>query len=76
MRTSGVEGSIAFDHGEAIRTVGDALRESRTIELLAPEIDQPPCWVEDRDRGAGAVPTDIVEHVSTWVASHGSGAPR
>lgn len=36
-------------------------------ERLPLPSEEPRCWVEDRDFGAGAVPADLVDRVTTWL---------
>jgi pimeloyl-ACP methyl ester carboxylesterase len=31
--------------------------------------DEPPCWVEDRDFGAGAVPVPLLDRITEWLAA-------
>ena len=39
------------------------------IELLPLPPEESPCWVEDRDHGAGAVPIAWIDRISRWLAS-------
>ena len=36
-------------------------------EVLPP--DEPPCWVEDRDHGAGAVPVALLDRIVRWIVA-------
>lgn len=40
-------------------------------DLLEGEPEGPPCWVEERNFGAGAVPTALLALVTAWLAAEG-----
>jgi len=36
-------------------------------ELTVEIVNSPPCWVEERDFGAGVVPADLIRKIVTWL---------
>jgi pimeloyl-ACP methyl ester carboxylesterase len=34
-----------------------------TVEIVA----SPPCWIEEKDFGAGAIPADLIRKIVTWL---------
>ena len=48
---------------------GFTLPDGVPAEVLPLPPEEPPCWVEDRDHGAGAVPIPWIDRITRWLAS-------
>jgi len=46
--------------GREVQSVGGT-------EVITLSPDDPHCWMQDRDRGAGAVPTKLLDRIATWI---------
>ena len=44
--------------------------QARSVTHIASESSLPPCWRENRDHGAGAVPVDLLREVQEWFDGH------
>lgn len=52
------------------RPISLELSRAQSVSHIASESPLPPCWREDRDHGAGAVPVDLLKEVQEWFYDH------
>lgn len=56
---------VALSDGSRVPSDLSDIRAERTLRVAG----SAPCWVEERDFGAGAVPTRLIEAIVTWARS-------
>jgi alpha-beta hydrolase superfamily lysophospholipase len=56
---------VALSDGSRVPSELSDVRAERTLRVAG----SAPCWVEERDFGAGAVPTRLIEAIVTWARS-------